>query len=124
MPASDSVGWGEFLALLRKYRARRPVNGVILTVNAHGSAAARARPRREAHVEAARSRLDELNRELRIQLPVYLMVTKCDLVAGFAEYFDDLTAEGRAQVWGVTFPYEADARQRGPPRCSRPSSTR
>ena len=34
------------------------------------------------------------------------MVTKCDLVAGFAEYFDDLTQEGRAQVWGVTFPYE------------------
>ena len=34
------------------------------------------------------------------------MVTKCDLVAGFAEYFDDLTHEGRAQVWGVTFPYE------------------
>ena len=34
------------------------------------------------------------------------MVTKCDLVAGFTEYFDDLTQEGRAQVWGVTFPYE------------------
>ena len=48
----------------------------------------------------------ELNRELRIQLPVYVMVTKCDLVAGFTEYFDDLTQEGRAQVWGVTFPYE------------------
>ena len=33
--ASDSVGWSEFLALLRKYRARRPINGVILTINAH-----------------------------------------------------------------------------------------
>ncbi len=41
---------------------------------------------------AARRRLNELNRELRIQLPVYLMVTKCDLVAGFTEYFDDLDA--------------------------------
>ena len=103
--ASDSLGWSEFLSLLRKHRARRPINGVILTINAHDllveSAAAR-----EAHVEAARSRLDELNRELQIQLPVYLMVTKCDLVDGFAEYFDDLAAEGRAQVWGVTFPYE------------------
>jgi type VI secretion system protein ImpL len=34
------------------------------------------------------------------------MVTKCDLVAGFAEYFDDLPLEGRAQVWGATFPYD------------------
>ena len=102
---SDSVGWNEFLALLRQHRARRPLNGVILTIDAHdllvgGSSI------REAHVEAARRRLDELNRELRIQLPVYVMVTKCDLVDGFAEYFDDLKVEGRAQVWGVTFPYQ------------------
>ena len=48
-----------------------------------------------------------------IQLPVYVLVTKCDLVAGFTEYFDDLTQEGRAQVWGVTFPYDADAQGRG-----------
>src|SRR4026209_2685963 len=103
--ASDSLGWSEFLALLKKHRARRPINGVILTINAHdliveGAAA------REGDVEAARRRLLELNRELHIQLPVYVMVTKCDLVAGFNEYFDDLTQEGRAQVWGVTFPYE------------------
>jgi type VI secretion system protein ImpL len=102
---ADSAGWLEFLALLRKYRKRRPVNGIILTISAqdlimqgHGAP--------EGHVEAARRRLIELNKELNIQLPVYLMVTKCDLVAGFTEYFDDLSQEGRAQVWGVTFPYE------------------
>jgi type VI secretion system protein ImpL len=61
---------------------------------------------REIHVEAARRRLTEVNRELNVQLPVYVMVTKCDLVAGFMEYFDDLPQEGRAQVWGVTFPYD------------------
>ncbi len=103
--AADSEGWAEFLALLRKYRARRPVNGIILTISAQDLMTA-GRAGHEAHVAAARRRLNELNRELRIQLPVYLMVTKCDLVAGFTEYFDDLTQEGRAQVWGVTFPYD------------------
>ena len=34
MPASDSEGWAEFLALLKKYRKRRPMNGVILTISA------------------------------------------------------------------------------------------
>ncbi len=111
--SSDSAGWAEFLALLRKYRARRPVNGVILTINAQdlmvqGDAA------REAHVEAARRRLNELNRELHIQLPVYLLVTKCDLVAGFTEYFDDLSQDGRRQVWGVTFPYEQTLNNEAP----------
>ncbi|MEO6236907.1 MAG: type VI secretion system membrane subunit TssM, partial [Vicinamibacterales bacterium] len=111
--ASDSVGWSEFLALLRKYRARRPVNGVILTINAHdlllGGPSARA-----SHIDAARRRLEELTRELRIQLPVYVMVTKCDLVDGFAEYFDDLRTDGRAQVWGVTFPYTQSVANEGP----------
>ena len=103
--ASDSAGWSEFLALLKKYRKRRPVNGVILTISAQDLMVQGDRGR-EAHVEAARRRLNELNRELQIQLPVYVMVTKCDLVAGFTEYFDDLAQDGRAQVWGVTFPYE------------------
>ena len=102
---SDSAGWSEFLALLKKYRKRRPVNGVILTISAqdlmtqnHGA--------REAHVAAARRRVNELNKELQVQLPVYLMVTKCDLISGFTEYFDDLAQDARAQVWGMTFPYE------------------
>jgi type VI secretion system protein ImpL len=111
--SSDAVGWSEFLALLRKYRARRPVNGVILTINAQdlllGGPSARG-----AHVDAARRRLEELHRELRIQLPVYVMVTKCDLVDGFAEYFDDLRTDGRAQVWGVTFPYDQSLSNDGP----------
>jgi type VI secretion system protein ImpL len=110
---SDSLGWNEFLSLLKKYRARRPLNGVILTINAQdllvgGSSV------RESHVEAARRRLEELNRELHIQLPVYVMVTKCDLVDGFAEYFDDLKVDGRAQVWGVTFPYDLSVTNDGP----------
>src|SRR5215510_14545794 len=103
--ASDSAGWSEFLALLRKYRTRRPVNGVILTISAQ-DLMVQGHAGREAYVAAARRRLNELNEQLRIQLPVYVMGTKCDLVAGFTEYFDDLEKEGRAQVWGVTFPYE------------------
>jgi type VI secretion system protein ImpL len=102
---SDAAGWGEFLSLLQKYRKRRPVNGVILTISAQDLMVQGERGR-EAHVEAARRRLNELNTQLRIQLPVYVMVTKCDLIAGFSEYFDDLAQEGRTQVWGVTFPYE------------------
>ena len=112
--AVDSEGWAEFLALLRKYRARRPVNGIILTISAQDLMTA-GRAGHEAHVAAARRRLNELNRELHVQLPVYLMVTKCDLVAGFTEYFDDLVQEGRAQVWGVTFPYEQTAKGEAAP---------
>jgi type VI secretion system protein ImpL len=110
---SDAVGWNEFLTLLKKHRARRPLNGVMVTVSAQDLLTLDA-VGREALVEAARNRLSELNRELGIQLPVYALVTKCDLVDGFAEYYEDLNAEGRAQVWGVTFPYEQTVANESP----------
>jgi type VI secretion system protein ImpL len=107
--AADSAAWAEFLALLRNYRKRRPLNGVILTISAHDLMTLGPEGR-AAHVAAARRRLDELNRELRVRLPVYVMVTKCDLVDGFAEYFEDLAADGRGQVWGTTFTYQQTVR--------------
>ena len=100
--AADSAGWGEFLALLTKYRKRRPLNGVIVTLSA-ADLMTHTPVERETNVAVVRRRLDELNRHLKVRLPVYLMVTKCDLISGFLEYFDDLGAEGRAQVWGMTF---------------------
>jgi type VI secretion system protein ImpL len=103
--SSDAEGWREFLALLRTYRVRRPLNGVILTISCQ-DLLTQSETERESYVEAAQRRLQELTDELRVQLPVYVMVTKCDMVPGFTDYFDDLTQEGRAQVWGVTFPYE------------------
>ena len=109
--SSDSVGWSEFLSLLKKYRPRRPLNGVIVTVSVQDLLDPSTR---DSYIEAARTRLAELHRELNTQLPVYVMVTKCDLVDGFAEYFEDLTAEGRAQVWGVTFPYDKTVSNEAP----------
>lgn len=100
---ADRDAWLGFLALLRKYRPRRPLNGVMAVVSASDllqqTDAARAR-----HAASVRERLAELNRQLGVQLPVYVVVTKSDLLAGFAEFFDDLGREEREQVWGVTFP--------------------
>jgi type VI secretion system protein ImpL len=104
--AADASGWKEFLALLQKYRRRRPLNGVILAISALDLLTLQP-TEREQHIAAARRRLEELNQELRIELPVYVLITKFDLLGGFNEYFDDLGVEGRAQIWGVTFPYEA-----------------
>ncbi|MEK9766515.1 MAG: type VI secretion protein IcmF/TssM N-terminal domain-containing protein, partial [Thalassolituus sp.] len=46
---------------------------------------------------------------LGIRVPVYLTFTKCDLVAGFSEFFDSMSQAEREQVWGISFPQEVDA---------------
>jgi len=102
---ADSAGWNSFLELLRKYRRRQPINGVILAISASDLLTLGEKDR-DLHVAAIRERLDELNRQLKITPPVYVLVTKCDLIAGFAEFFDGMGQEGRAQVWGTTYPIE------------------
>ena len=39
-----------------------------------------------------------------MRLPIYVLVTKSDLLAGFSEFFGSLGKEERAQVWGFSLP--------------------
>jgi type VI secretion system protein ImpL len=110
---ADSAGWIAFLQLLKKHRRRRPVNGVLLAISIEDLLVLDDAGR-EKHVRAIRDRLQELHRYLGVRLPVYVLLTKADLIAGFTEYFDDLDAAARAQVWGVTFPLEASREGRAP----------
>jgi len=100
--AVDKAGWQGFLQLLRRNRPRAPLNGALVAISLAELATA-TREERLGHARAVRSRLKELDETLGVRLPVYVLFTKADLIAGFTEYFDDLDKEGREQVWGVTF---------------------
>ncbi|TJW02615.1 MAG: type VI secretion system membrane subunit TssM [Mesorhizobium sp.] len=100
--ARDNKSWLAFLSLLKKYRARQPINGVILAVSLADLMSLDDR-QLDAHVTEIRSRLRETHETLRIQFPVYLLFTKADLVAGFMDYFGGFDEARRRQVWGATF---------------------
>ena len=100
---ADASAWGEFLKLLRKYRKRRPINGVLIAMSMSDLLVLDENGRHE-HIQSVRRRLGELAEHLHIGVPVYLVLTKCDLIAGFGEFFDDLNPELRSQVWGMSFP--------------------
>ncbi|WP_152220271.1 type VI secretion system membrane subunit TssM [Pseudomonas sp. SCB32] len=108
----DSAEWNSFLGLLKKYRPRQPVNGVMLTISVADLLGSSAQEQaRLAH--ELRKRLQELNRQLGITFPVYVLVTKLDLLAGFNQYFAALDRPEREQVWGFTLPLKEE--QRGSP---------
>ena len=104
----DAAAWDGFLALLKKTRPRRPLNGVILTVNIQDLLQQGPHERQE-HAAKLRARLQELHDKLGLSVPVYVLVTKSDLIAGFNESFGELGKEERDQVWGFSLPYNADA---------------
>lgn len=103
----DSRAWLGFLGLLKKHRTKRPINGAIVTVSL-ASLMQQTRTERNLHARAIKVRIQELKNQLGMQFPVYMMLTKADLIAGFSEYFDDLDIRDRDQVWGATFPLEAE----------------
>ncbi|MET0983648.1 MAG: type VI secretion system membrane subunit TssM [Telluria sp.] len=102
--AADSAAWSGFLRLLGTYRKRRPIDGVLLTLSV-AELLEQSPAEQGAHIEALRTRIEELHRELGIRFPLYVLVTKTDLLAGFTDFFAELTREERAQVWGTTLPY-------------------
>ncbi|WP_192256012.1 type VI secretion system membrane subunit TssM [Mesorhizobium caraganae] len=104
-PDVDAAEWLGFLDLLKKHRGRRALNGVIVALGidalSEGDEAVK------AHGRKIRRRLAELEERLEIRLPVYLMLTKADLIRGFEAFFGGLSTQAREQVWGTTFPLDA-----------------
>lgn len=98
----DASAWNNFLALLKKTRPRQPINGVLLTVNVQDLLQQGAVERKE-HAAQLRARLQELQTRLGVSAPVYVLVTKADLIGGFNESFEALSKDDRDQVWGFTF---------------------
>ncbi len=100
---ADSSAWTGFLQLLKKHRPRRPINGVIVTVSV-ADLLEQTPAQREAQANAIRKRIQELHTELNIRFPLYVLVTKTDLLAGFMDFFGEYGKEERTQVWGTSFP--------------------
>ncbi len=101
---ADRAGWDAFLALLKRTRPRQPLNGVLVAIGVPDAIGLDAASR-DAQGAAIAQRIEELESQFGRRLPVYVLFTKADLIAGFAEFFEDLDAEGRDQVWGETFPF-------------------
>lgn len=103
--AVDASGWNDFLLLLKKHKKQRPVNGVLITVSMQ-DILQQNNDEKKFQINSIQKRLQELNSQLGVQVPVYFILTKCDLINGFQEFFGEFSQEERKQVWGITFPEE------------------
>jgi type VI secretion system protein ImpL len=97
--------WFGFLDLLKKYRRRAPINGILIAV----SIAELRGDDPEVGIKLARSlrkRVQDLIERLEVFAPVYVVFTKADLIAGFGEFFAQAERVERERVWGATVPYK------------------
>lgn len=106
----DARAWQGFLGLLKKFRPLRPINGVIISMGM-SELLNQTKTERNLHARAIKQRLQELQNQLGMTFPVYVLFSKSDLIAGFNEFFDDFAKEDCEQIWGVTFPLTIEDEQ-------------
>ncbi len=111
-PGPEETGeWQDLLDCLKSARPRRPLNGVILTLPADLLIEETLAPEVP---DRLRQCLQEMMIHFGAALPVYVLVTKCDRIAGFVDFFSNLDARERERPVGVTLPLvEQDTSRRG-----------
>lgn len=96
----DKKEWRVFLQHLVKYRKKEPINGAIVTVEADKLLEGNLE-RIEDEGRTLRKRVDEITAVMGAKFPVYLLVTKCDLVYGMDRYCRLLSESSVSQSMGL-----------------------
>jgi len=119
--AGEVAEWDQLLTMLKSQRKKCPINGVVMMLPA---AAPPVEPGQQPATggllddtpdqieqRATRfvERLGRLQQRLGVRFPVFIVVTMCDRVLGFREFFDDLTdVEQQHQMLGWSNPAPLD----------------
>lgn len=98
-PAVDGAGWSTLLGLLKAWRRTRPLNGVVVTLCVD-TLLRSSEHDLELHARHVRTRLQDIQQTLHVDVPVYLVLTQADRLAGFAEFFDALQGDSTEDVLG------------------------
>nr|WP_196245174.1 type VI secretion system membrane subunit TssM [Xenorhabdus bovienii] len=101
-PQLNSRLWESLLNWLTENRQRQPLNGIILTVDTLRLLTDN-REQRDRYVREIHQRLQNLRLTFHSQLPLYLVMTKIDLLHGFEAMYPSLDRRQRDQILGVTF---------------------
>ena len=104
----ETSEWREFLQLLRRNRPNCPINGLLLVIPADSLI------RDNADTVARKAgkiaqQLDTIQRTLDVRFPVFVLITKGDLLNGFREFFEEFSdLQTQHQIFGWSNPGERD----------------
>jgi len=107
LPGSTSE-WIEFLELLKTHRPNCPINGLLLVIPA--DSLLKDNPD-EIQRKAGRivRQLEQIQKVLDVRFPVFVLITKCDLIYGFREFFASVgDARQQQQMLGWSNPEPLD----------------
>lgn len=109
----SSSEWPDFLKLLKTARPHAPVNGMLLFIPAD-RLIKDSDTELEKKAEQIASQMVQVQRALGVRFPVFVIISKADLINGFREFFESINDPGlQHQMMGWSNPESIDAPYRG-----------
>ncbi len=82
----DRGEWYRLLRLIKYYHGAEPLSGMIIAVAAD-YLTSQSDEKLRGDAGQVRERIEEAIQELGVDFPIFVLLTKCDLIEGFAEFF-------------------------------------
>lgn len=109
---SDQGQWNTFIKLLKKYRIRRPLEGIILTIPSTDLINSKVKDidltNLRGKANSLYNSLWQAQIKLGMKLPIYVIVTKCDQLYGFKSFCQELSDELQNNMLGWSNPYSLE----------------
>lgn len=90
--------WQHFLSSVKTLRGAKAINGVIVTLSI---AELMDKEQRQMNIENITHAITMLKNTFGEDLPVYVVITKCDLLPGFIDFFNHYGSNELAQTCGL-----------------------
>lgn len=103
----DSEQWFRFLKMLARIRPHCPLNGVIVVIPAP-SLLEDDLNTIEMKSRRIKDRLTEIQKNLEVQFPIWIVVSKADRILGFTEFASELSATQQREMLGWSNPQPFD----------------
>lgn len=102
--------WRRLMRALQWYRPQRGLDGVILAISATDLMGAQALGTEMLAIkgDAFQAQLWDLQRRVGLRLPIYVVVTQCDHIPGFAAFWQAAPAGGTGTMLGWATPRATD----------------
>ncbi len=97
----DESGWQNFLAMIKRYR-KKPVSGLLVSFSMSDLMTMNEYELSQLTFQL-KQRIAEVNDYFSTRFPIYVVITKSDMMAGFTQFYETLSHKEREQVLGVTF---------------------
>lgn len=98
-----NILWYNLLNLIFTHRKTSALNGIVIALNLP-ELLQQNNSQQRSILSDIKLRITEIREKFHKNLPCYFIITKCDLLPGFIEFFSESSSDELAQLWGVTLP--------------------